>query len=69
MNQMIKPVKINFYELVKNSNTTLSLNLQTQMVTLLNEKFIEEQQKWYIAMLFMYLNYHPTMDFPINLEL
>ena len=69
MNQLIRPESINFHDLVKNSNTTLSLNLQTQMVTLLNEKFTEEQQKWYIAMLFMYLNYHPTMDFPINLEI
>ena len=38
------------------------------MITLLNEEFTEEQQKWYIAILFMYLNYHPTNDYPINLE-
>ena len=68
MNQLIRPETINFNELVKNSNTTLSLNLQTKMVTLLNEEFTEEQQKWYIANLFMYMNYHPTTDFPINLE-
>jgi phage anti-repressor protein len=68
MNQLIRPETINFNELVKNSNTTLSLNLQTKMVTLLNEEFTEEQQKWYIANLFMYMNYHPTTDYPINLE-
>jgi phage anti-repressor protein len=68
MNQLIRPETINFNELVKNSNTTLSLNLQTQMVTLLNKEFTEEQQKWYIANLFMYMNYHPTTDYPINLE-
>ena len=68
MNQLIRPETINFNELVKNSNTTLSLNLQTKMVTLLNKEFTEEQQKWYIANLFMYMNYHPTTDYPINLE-
>ena len=36
MNQLIRPETINFNELVKNSNTTLSLNLQTKMVTLLH---------------------------------
>jgi hypothetical protein len=46
MNQLIRPSCINFTDLVKNSNTTLSLNLQTKMVTLLNEEFSEEQQKW-----------------------
>jgi phage anti-repressor protein len=68
MNQLIRPESINFHDLVKNSSTTLSLNLQTKMVTLLNEEFSEEQQKWYIANLFMYMNYHSTTDYPINLE-
>jgi phage anti-repressor protein len=68
MNQIIAPKTINFNDLVKNSNTTLSLNLQTKMTTILNEEFTEEQQQWYIANLFMYMNYHPTNDYPINLE-
>lgn len=36
MNQIIAPNAINFNELVKNSNTTLSLNVQTKMI----DKFI-----------------------------
>lgn len=68
MNQIITPKSINFKELVKNSNTTLSLSFQTKMTTILNDEFTEEQQQWYVANLFMYMNYHPTNDYPINLE-
>jgi phage anti-repressor protein len=68
MTQLIKPKAINFNELVKNSNTTLSLNLETKMINILNTEFTEEEQQWYIANLFMYMNYHPTNDYPINLE-
>jgi phage anti-repressor protein len=68
MNQIIAPKSINFNELVKNSNTTLSLNLQSKMINVLNTEFTEEEQQWYIANLYIYMNYHPTNDFPINLE-
>ena len=68
MTQIIQPKSINFNELVKNSNTTLSLNLQTKLVDKLNDNFNEEEQHWYVANLYMYMNYHPTSDFPINLE-
>lgn len=65
---MIIPQKINFDELVKNSKTTLSLNVQTNMIKRLNSVFTEEEQRWYIANLYVYMNYHPTQDYPINLE-
>ena len=68
MNQIIAPKSINFNELVKNSNTTLSLNLKTKMINILNTEFTEEEQQWYIANLYIYMNYHPTNDYPINLE-
>jgi hypothetical protein len=55
-------------ELVKNSNTSLSVNLQNKMIKLMNEEFTESQQQFYSCNLFMYMNYHPTDDFPINLE-
>jgi hypothetical protein len=38
------------------------------MITLLNEEFTESQQQWYITNLYVYMNYHPTNDYPINLE-
>ncbi|KAJ1569619.1 hypothetical protein HK096_002508 [Nowakowskiella sp. JEL0078] len=34
-------------------------------------EFTEEQQRWYyryVANLYMYLKYHPTNDYPVNLE-
>jgi len=68
MNQIITPKAINFKELVKNSNTTLSLNVQDRLVQRLNDDFTEDEQRWYIANLYMYMNYHPTNDYPINLE-
>ena len=68
MNQQIVPKAINFHELVKNSSTTLSLNIQTKMVEKLNLEFTNDEQQWYIANLYMYMNYHPTNDYPINLE-
>ena len=69
--ETIKTIKtINFSELVKNSKTKLklSLNCESKMIDLLNNEFTEEESQWYIANLYMYLNYHSTTDYPINLE-
>ena len=68
--ELITPESINFTELVRNNNTTLSLSneYQSKMITLLNEEFTEQQSQWYIANLYIYMNYHPTNDYPINLE-
>jgi len=68
--ELITPESINFTELVKNSNTTLNLSddYQSNMIKILNEEFTESQQQWYIANLYIYMNYHPTNDYPINLE-
>lgn len=67
MNQIV-PRSINFKELVKESKTTLSLGVQNRLVERLNADFTEDEQRWYIANLYMYMNYHPTDDYPINLE-
>ena len=68
--ELITPESINFTELVKNSNTTLNLSddYQSNMIKILNEEFTESQQQWYIANLYVYMNYHATNDYPINLE-
>ena len=68
MDIIIKPKTINFNELVKNSDTKLSIHSQSKMIELLTQEFTEEESQFYIASLFMYLNYHPTTDFPVNLE-
>lgn len=60
-NQMIKCESVDFQQLV-NENTTLSLSTQTKMVELLNNT------RWYIGNLYMYMNYHATNDYPIDLE-
>ena len=49
MSEMIQPKTIKFKELVKNSNTTLSLDLQSKIVDKLNETFDEQEQHWYVA--------------------
>lgn len=38
------------------------------MVELLNNTFTDEETRWYIGNLYMYMNYHPTNDYPIDLE-
>ena len=67
MNQIIKIETIDFNNLIK-TNTTLSLDCQSKMINILNKEFTEEENKWYTANLYIYMNYHPTNDFPINLD-
>ena len=67
MNQMIKPDSVDFNALIKNS-THLTIDCQSKMIDTLTKEFTEEESRWYIANLYVYMNYHPTNDFPINLE-
>jgi phage anti-repressor protein len=67
MDQIIKPDSVDFNALIKNS-TTLTLNTQSKMVEILNKEFTQEESRWYIANLYIYMNYHPTNDYPINLD-
>jgi phage anti-repressor protein len=50
------------------NNGVISTNLQSKMIVLLKEQFTQEEQEWYIGNLYMYMNYHPTNDFIINLD-
>ena len=67
MSIIIKPDTIDFIALIKSSNT-LSDECNVNLITEIKKTFTEEQQQWYIANLYMYINYHPTNDYPINLE-
>jgi phage anti-repressor protein len=67
-NELVIPETVNFTELVRNSNTKLSLNYESKMIDLLNTEFTEQESQWYITNLYIYMNYHPTNDYPINLE-
>lgn len=66
----IKDDHINFSELVNNTNTisTFSKNYQIKMLKIMSDEFNEKEQQWYIANLYIYIHFHPTTDFPINLE-
>jgi phage anti-repressor protein len=67
MTQMIKTDSVDFNKLIKNS-TVLTINGQSKMIDTLTKEFNEEESRWYIANLYIYMNYHPTNDFPINLD-
>jgi phage anti-repressor protein len=62
------PETVNFNELIKSNNNKMSINIQNKLVTKMNETFQEEEQRWYAANLYIYMNYHPTDDFPIDLN-
>ena len=38
------------------------------MINLLREQFTREEQEWYVGNLYMYMHYHATNDFVINLD-
>jgi hypothetical protein len=55
-------------QIIKPKNSTLTVDCQSKMINILNQEFTEEENRWYIANLYIYMNYHPTNDYPINLE-
>jgi phage anti-repressor protein len=67
MTQIIKTNSVDFNALVSKTSN-ISMDCQSQMINVLNKEFTEEENRWYIANLYVYMNYHPTKDFPINLE-
>lgn len=52
MDQLITNKPINFNDVVKNSNTTISLDIQSKLVELMNIEFTEDEQRWYVANLY-----------------
>ena len=54
MTQNIKPDSVDFNALIKNS-TVLTLNGQSKMIETLTEEFTEQESKWYIANLYVYI--------------
>ena len=69
MNQFIKP-EIDFTALVNNQNNALqmSVNFKSKLIDKLKESFIEKEQQWYLTNLYIYMNYHSTNDYVIDLE-
>jgi hypothetical protein len=52
--------------LIQTSNINIYDN--NKLIDKLKEHFSEDEQKLYVANLFLYLNYHPVDDFVVNLE-
>ena len=64
---LIKYDNIDLKTILKENNK-LNDQINTKFINELKYEFKEEEQKWYIVNLYMFLNYHPTNEFPINLE-
>jgi hypothetical protein len=62
----IGKVPVDIKTLIQTSN--IQIYDQNKLIDKLRENFTEEEQKLYVANLFLYLNYHPTNDFVVNLE-
>lgn len=65
---IVKCGTVDFHNLIRNSKLEILENYESKFVKLLDETFTEDEQRWYVANMFMYLNYHPTNEYPINLE-
>ena len=63
---IIKTKTINFDELVKSGK--ISIDFKSKLVDKINYNFTEKEQQWYIANLFLFLNYDSINEFPIDLE-
>ena len=68
MDNIIKCDRVDFNALVTKNNMDKSLNFRSKIVDELNNIFTEDQKRWYVGNLYMYLNYHPTDEYPIDLE-
>jgi len=50
-------------------NSVINVNdINNSLINKMKAKFTEREQNVYISNLYMYMNYHPTEDYPINLE-
>lgn len=67
--QEIKRETVDFAQLIRSGECGgLTFDFQSQLVNKLKEEFTDDEQKWFIANFYVYLQYHPTREFPIKLE-
>jgi phage anti-repressor protein len=67
MTAMIKPEQFDFNALV-HTNTGISIEFKSKIVDSVKESFTPDEQQWFLANLYVYLNYDSTKDFPVSLE-
>jgi phage anti-repressor protein len=65
MLNMFKSPKKQETEIVNVQNIN---NVDNNLVIKLKQHFSDDEQQLYVTNLYMYMNYHPTQDYPINLE-
>jgi len=68
MDKNMKFEHVDFNALVTKNSLDKSLDFRCKIVDELNNTFTEDEKRWYVGNLYMYLNYHPTDEFPIDLE-
>jgi hypothetical protein len=61
----LKPESIDFNLLINDMN--VSNTFQSKFIDKLKENFTEDELKWYVANLYIYLNYNSTNEYPIDL--
>jgi hypothetical protein len=60
---------IDFAQLIKTGKCGgLTLDFKSKLLDQIREESTDEEQTWFIANFYVYLQYHPTEDFPINLD-
>ena len=68
-NQEIKRETVDFAQLIRSSECGgLTLQFRSKLLDQINLEFTEEEQTWFVANFYVYLQYHPTRDFPIKLD-
>ena len=65
LNIFKSPNKITQHNVIKSNN---EINLEDPLVKKIREKLDIQDQEIFIQSFYAYMNYHPTNDFPINLE-
>lgn len=68
MSNIMKFEHVDFKALVTKNNLDKSLNFRSKIVDELNHEFTEDEKRWCVGNLYMYLNYHQTDEYPIDLE-
>jgi phage anti-repressor protein len=68
MNEIMKFEHVDFNALVTKNSLDKSLDFRCKIVDELNNTFTEDEKRWCVGNLYMYLNYHQTDEFPIDLE-
>jgi phage anti-repressor protein len=60
---------VDFAQLIRSSECGgLTLDFKSKLVEQIKGEFSEDEQKWFIANFYVYLQYHPTQDYPIKLD-